>query len=485
MRYIIGIDQSTQGTKAVLFNGEGELVGRVDKKHRQIINEKGWISHDLEEIYQNVLWTVKEVIRRNRIKKEDVAGIGISNQRETTAAWQKDGVPIGMAVVWQCARAKEITEQMNGMGQSIRELTGLPLSPYFPAAKMAWLIKNLIQPQAYTEYCLGTMDAYLVYRLTGGAVFRTDMSNASRTQLFNLHTLQWDQNICRIFGIPVEMLPQVCDSNGDYGTTTLDGYFDIPVPICSVLGDSHAALYAQGCHTKGMVKATYGTGSSIMMNTGTEYVKSSYGLASSLAWRIDGQVQYVLEGNINYTGAVITWLLENIGLLDSVDEIENVVSRANRQDKTVLVPAFTGLSAPYWDAEAKAALYGMSTTTGRAEIVRAAVNSIAFQITDVLRAMETDCGITLQELRVDGGPARNRYLMQFQSDIANIQVKVPAIEEFSAMGVAFMAGIKLGLYKAEQLFSKSDFTIYKTNIGKKEREEAYENWKQALEKSRS
>ncbi len=521
MRYVIGIDQSTQGTKAVLVDEDGKLAGRTDKKHRQIVDQRGWVSHDLEEIYQNVLAAVREVIEQNGIAREAIAAIGISNQRETTAAWKKDGTPIGNAIVWQCARAKGIVERIRGtlampeirtgksLAQIIEEKTGLPLSPYFPAAKMAWLIENQI-PEAEgggrdqeakaeggdgtpkmrkaaggaCKFLLGTMDSWLLYRLTEGKAHKTDMSNASRTQLFNLENLQWDEELCGLFGVPVEALPQVCDSNEIFGFTTLEGYWKRPVPICGVMGDSHAALFAQGCHERGMVKATYGTGSSVMVNLGPRFIRSSHGLATSLAWGIDGTVDYVLEGNINYTGAVITWLQE-LGLITSPAEVEPAIAKANPQDTTVLVPAFTGLSAPYWDNEAKALLYGMSRTTGRAELIKAAVESIAFQVADVLKAMETDSGIPIRELRVDGGPTRNRYLMQFQSDIARVCVQVPEAEEFSALGAAYMAGMKAGLYEKERLFAKREGTVYSESMEKTERIRRYANWKQALEKSRN
>lgn len=512
MKYIIGIDQSTQGTKAILTDEEGKLVGRADRKHRQIVDEQGWVSHDLEEIYRNVTAVVKEVIENNSVDKKDIVAMGISNQRETTAAWKKDGTPLGTAVVWQCARAKDIVAELktkkngaeagrkengaqagrkeNGAESDIEALiaekTGLPLSPYFPAAKMAWLIRNQLPQYGLRkeDFCLGTMDAFLVYRLTEGAEFKTDLSNASRTQLFNLHTLRWDEELCRLFGVPVEALPKVCDSNENFGATTLEGYFDQPVPILSVMGDSHAALFAQGCHEKGMVKTTYGTGSSIMMNIGGQFLKSSHGLATSLAWGMDGQVSYVLEGNINYTGAVITWLMEDVGLINSIAELAPAIAKANPQDETVLVPAFTGLSAPHWDDYAKALLYGMSRTTGRAELIKAAVESIAFQIADVLKAMEEDSGIPIRELRVDGGPTRNQYLMQFQSDMAKVKVQVPKAEEFSALGVAYMAGIRAGIYEKQQLFAKNKTTVYTEHMTEEERKRKYGLWQQALELSR-
>lgn len=480
MSYIIGIDQSTQGTKALLIDEEGRIAGRADKKHAQLVNEKGWVSHDPEEIYENVLLAVQEVMTRKHVAREDIIAIGISNQRETTVIWDKAGNPIDNAVVWQCARAKEITDGMGQYADIVEEKTGLPLSPYFPAGKMAWLLRR----HDPGEYLLGTMDSWLVYKLTDGKVFQTDYSNASRTQLFNIHTLEWDQELCDIFGIPMEALPKVCDSNGCFGETTLGGCFPHPIPIYGVMGDSHAALFAQGCHREGMLKATYGTGSSIMMNIGEQYKKSNHGLATSLAWGIDGKVNYVLEGNINYTGAVITWLVEELKLIDSVSELEPLLQKANAEDGTILVPAFTGLSAPHWDTKAKALFYGMSRTTGQAEIAKAAVESIAFQIMDVVHAMEQDSGIPIKELNVDGGPTRNSYLMQFQSDMTGAAVRRPDMEEFSALGAAYMAGVKAGFYKMENLFAHREMKVYDSHMDEAVRRQKQENWSQAVALSR-
>ena len=322
MGYILGIDQSTQGTKAILTDENGRMVGRADRPHRQIINSQGWVSHDLEEIYQSVIASAKDVVERTGICKEDICAVGISNQRETTAIWNRQGRPLNLAVVWQCARAKEIAHQKQAYGEEIEKKTGLPLSPYFPAAKMAWLLQNTEDLPDTAEIRLGTIDSWLIYRLTNGEQWKTDYSNASRTQLFDLHTLQWSEEICRIFGIPMECLPTVCDSNSLFGMTDLDGFLQKKVPIYSAMGDSHAALFGQGCHSCGMIKTTYGTGSSIMMNTGENCIASRHGLATSLAWGIDGKVNYVLEGNINYTGAVITWLKDDLQLIQSPGETE-------------------------------------------------------------------------------------------------------------------------------------------------------------------
>lgn len=481
MKYIIGIDQSTQGTKAVLFDGDGRIVHRADVPHRQIVNEQGWVSHDPEEIYGNVIRAVKLAVEGAAVPREQLAAVGISNQRETTLLWDEDGRPLNHAVVWQCSRAGKIVERLSDSAACVYEKTGIPLSPYFPAAKMAWLMEQLAPgSRAGAGLHFGTMDSWLLYRLTREHVYRTDYSNASRTQLFNLRTLSWDPELCRLFGIPMEALPQVCDSDSCFGTTDFEGFLDREIPILAMLGDSHAALFGQGCHRSGMVKATYGTGSSVMMNIGDAFVQSKNGLATSLAWGLGGRAAYVLEGNINYTGAVITWLKEDLGLIASPKETEGLARQANPADTCVLVPAFTGLSAPYWKGEAKALLWGMTRTTGRAEIVRAALDSIAFQVADVLWAMEQDSACRLAELRTDGGPAGNGYLMQMQSDLADVRVSAAGQEELSAIGAAYLAGLTAGLYREETLFSRMEYRRYEPQMTKECREAKCAAWKKAV-----
>ena len=483
-RYILGIDQSTQGTKALLFDRQGALIARADLSHRQIIDNNGWVEHDPEEIYRNTIQTVKNVVEKAGIDKNLIAGAGISNQRETALAWKKDGRPVYNAVVWQCARGEEICSRITDSAGMIRERTGLKLSPYFSAAKIAWILENVEGARERAEkgnLCYGTMDSFLVYRLTGGRSFLTDYSNASRTQLFNIKTLAWDEEICRVFKIPAENLPRVSDSNGYYGETDFEGFLDKPFSIHGVLVDSHGALFGQGCLEEGMVKATYGTGSSVMMNVGKTPVFGSHGLVSSLAWGMDGQVNYVLEGNINYTGAVISWMQKDLQMVASAAETERLAREAAPEDRTYFVPAFTGLGAPYWDSSATGILCGITRTTGKAEMVRAGLDCIAYQITDILKAMEEDAGIPIRELRVDGGPTKNAYLMQFQSDMAGIPVQVPEAEELSGIGAAYAAGIGLGIYKKEELFAKMKRTSFEPQMEKSLVDKKYSGWKKAVE----
>lgn len=485
-KYIISIDQSTQGTKALLFDGEGHLLRRTDMAHRQIVNEKGWVSHDPEEIYRNTIRVVKDLVEESGIDRSLVQGIGISNQRETTLIWDKEtNEPIADAIVWQCSRAADICErpEIKAAAEKIREKTGLRLSPYFPAAKMTWLLENTEEGQELAtkhHLCFGTIDTWLVYRLTKGHDYKTDYSNASRTQLFNIFTLKWDEEICKLFGIQAEDLPEVCDSDSEFGQTDFEGFFEKPIPIHAVLGDSHGALFGQGCLGRGDIKATYGTGSSIMMNIGETPVLSTHGVVTSLAWGMNGKVNYVLEGNINYTGAVISWLKDDVRLIDSPGETETLCREAISDDELYFVPAFTGLGAPHWKSNAKASLTGITRTTGKAEIVRAGVECIAYQITDVVRAMEADAGARVNALRVDGGPTKNGYLMQFQSDILGADVLVPDAEELSGIGAAYAAGIAMGIYTMD-LFNNMKRKTYSKEMDENMREKKYKGWTKTIQ----
>ena len=483
--YIISIDQSTQGTKALLFDRDGMLLQRKDLPHKQIINEKGWVSHDPEEIYQNTVQVVKNLVEESGISKESVKGIGISNQRETSLIWEKkNGKALANAVVWQCARAAEICRRVEqtGAAEMICQKTGLALSPYFPASKLTWLKENVEGAKELAKkhaLCFGTIDTWLVYRMTHGMSYKTDYSNASRTQLFDIFEQKWDEEICQLFGLDAQDLAEVCDSDSCFGETDLEGFFESPVPIHSVLGDSHGALFGQGCLEKGMIKSTYGTGSSIMMNIGETPVLSTHGVVTSLAWGMQGKVSYVLEGNINYTGAVITWLKDDMELIQSPAETEALCRKAEADDSLYFVPAFTGLGAPYWNSEAKGALTGITRTTRKAEMVRAGVECIAYQIADVVNAMSQDANTEIQELRVDGGPTRNQYLMQFQSDILDRKVLVPDAEELSGIGAAYAAGRGLGLY-GDEVFTRLKRREYAPKMCEDTRVRKYNGWKDAV-----
>lgn len=484
-KYIISIDQSTQGTKALLFDETGSLIKRTDKSHEQIINEKGWVSHDPIEIYNNTIEVVRRLVEESGIDRSAVVGIGISNQRETTVAWNRlTGEPYGQAIVWQCARSAELCDRVaeKGIAEDVRMRTGMNLSPYFPASKIAWILENVEGAKEAAdkgEICHGTIDSWLVYKLTGGKVYKTDYSNASRTQLFNIVDLKWDEEVCAWFGIRPENMAEVVDSNSNFGETDFEGVFPKPIPIHGVLGDSHGSLFGQGCLQPGMTKSTFGTGSSIMMNIGEEPVFSTHGVVTSLAWSMSGKVNYVLEGNLNYTGATITWLKDDLKLINSPGETQKLAEEAMTDDSVYLVPAFSGLGAPYWDSYATAAIVGMTRTTGKAEVVRAGVECIAYQITDIVKAMSEDAGITVDELRVDGGPTKNGYLMQFQSDIVEAAVKVPDSEELSGIGPAYAAGLALGVW-GEEIFNKLNRVTYVPKMDKERRDKKYAGWKHAV-----
>lgn len=488
--YMLAIDQSTQGTKALLLDRKGQVMDRCDLPHRQMIDENGWVEHDLEEIWQNTRQVVRDLLDRTGIGEQEIAGLGISNQRETIAAWNREtGKPVYHGIVWQCSRGVEICEAVRRQGYEklVKARTGLDLSPYFSASKLSWILQNV--PEAETlakvgKLCCGTIDSWLLYCMTDGTVFQTDYSNASRTQLMNLKDLCWDSDLCEIFGIPMDCLPEIVDSDSLFGRTDLGGVLNERIPICCMMGDSHGALFGQGCHQPGMTKATYGTGSSVMMHVGDTPIFSDHGLVSSVAWGSGGKVSYVLEGNINYTGAVITWLKDKMELIKSAEETEELARKANPKDKTYIVPAFTGLGAPYWRSEATALITGMTRTTGKAELVKAALECIAYQIRDVVASMGQDLEAHTREqvafLRVDGGPTRNRFLMQFQSDILNLPLEVPRSEELSAIGVGYMGGIRLGFYDKDRVFAAWARECYAPQMEETLRNDKLYGWKQAI-----
>ncbi|MCR5289654.1 MAG: glycerol kinase GlpK [Treponema sp.] len=487
MPYILSIDQSTSCTKALLFDEKGNLCGRADKAHTQIINDKGWVEHNPEEIYANLLAAVQELLRQTGVSSIDIAGAAISNQRETTIVWDHaNGKPVYNAIVWQCGRAKDICDEIEksdaGKASLVKQRTGIHLSPFFSAPKMAWILRNVDAAQkVYKNNSLvcSTIDSWLIYKLTKERCIKTDYSNACRTLLFNIHTLRWDADLCHLFGLDVSMLPQVCDSDSLFGMTDFEGILDHAVPLYGVMGDSQGALFAQGCLSPGMVKATYGTGSSIMMNVGN-YPVVCEDLVTSIAWGLGGTVCYVLEGNINYSGATIQWLKNDVQLITSAKETCGLAKKAVDSPGLYLVPAFTGLGAPYWNADARAIICGMSRTTGKAELVRAAEESIVYQITDILYLMEKTIGAKIKTLRVDGGPTADDFLMQFQADMVNTSVRVAAVEELSGMGPAIAAGLRLGLYDTHTIFNKDPKVLYSPCMAEDERKRRYDGWQRAV-----
>ena len=438
MGLTLAIDQSTQGTKVLLVNPDGTIAYKTVKAHRQIVSESGWISHDLNEIAANLKVLIHASLAHTN--GQSITGVAISNQRETAAAWRKTtGQPLALAIVWQDNRAAALVQALStkSAATQVKEITGLALSPYFTAAKYAWLLKHEPAVQsaaAQGDLCFGTIDSWLIAQLTGGHHL-TEPSNACRTQLMNLATNDWDPAMCALFGIDVSWLPQIIDSNGQFGTTDLFGELATPIPIISVLGDSQAALFAENCLAPGQFKVTFGTGSSVMLSTGSQLITTPT-LNTSVAWRRNGQTTYALEGNVNYSGAIISWLKNNLHLIADPVETDAMATAANPADTTMLIPAFSGLAAPYNEPNLKAALIEMTALTGRNEVVRAGLNAIVAQITDITQLLTQFFPGIKPPIHVDGGMIANTYLMQRLADIVQLPVAVSPIQELSGVGAA-------------------------------------------------
>ncbi len=463
------------------------LIARTDISHKQNTSSKGWVGHDMAAVYANVLKTAKDVLDKAGIDPGQIGAVGLSNQRETAVCWhRKSGEPLYEAVVWQCGRARQLVERMERENFSgmVRERTGLYLSPYFSAAKFAWMIENVDSVKhalAEGDLCCGTVDSWLVFKLTGGSSFKTDYSNASRTMLVNLDTMDWDEQLISVFGLRRECLPEICHSDSNFGMTTFQGLFPKPVPIHGVLGDSSAALFANRCISPFTAKATYGTGSSVMMNAGLARPVPKEGIVASLAWGINGEIPYVLEGNINYTGAVIKWLLEDIELIQSLDEAKELAQKVPDTNGVYLIPAFSGMGAPYFIETARAALTGMNRITKKAHIVRAAEECIAYQIKDVVERINLSVPQAFKSLKTDGGPTRDSFLMQFQSDILRIPIEISKIEELSGAGAAYCAAIGSGFSDEGRIFSGYTTKKIEPLMDEKKAAELYSGWIHAVE----
>ncbi len=477
--YILAIDQSTQGTKVLLITKQGKIFWKTALPHKQIINDQGWVSHDLDEIKTNLNKLFHEAIKQ--VDPTQITSLAITNQRESAAAWsRKTGEPLCHTIVWQDNRAKDLIKKISipEIKNLVKNKTGLALSPYFTGAKWGWMLLNeakVIQAFHNNDLALGTMDAWLIYQLTDNQNFKTEPSNACRTQLMNIKTVQWDKELCEIFGIDKNSLPEIVDSNSDFGKTDLFGVLDHKIPIKSILGDSQAALFAHGCFKPGDFKVTFGTGSSVMLNIGEELPKNiNNNLNTSIAWQINGKVDYVLEGNINYAGACVTWLKDNLHLIKDPAETEELALTANPEDHTVLIPAFAGLGAPYWLSEMQAAFVGMNATTGKKELVRATLNSLVYQINDIISEFLKLSSHINQEIHTDGGMIHNKYLMQYLSNITQRQVDIADISELSAMGSALNA-------MAEQGISTSTKN-YKPRMSAKTARLSINNWHKWIKK---
>jgi len=451
--FIIAIDQSTSATKAILFDAGYNIVYKANVPHRQFYPRPGWVEHDAEEIYQNTLLAVNEVIDK---ANPDNFSIAITNQRETIVVWNREtGRPVCNAVVWQCQRGADICNNLINKGYTdlVKTKTGLIINPYFSASGVKWILDNIEGAAKLAEQgklCAGTIDSWLLWKLTKGAIHTTDYTNASRTMLFNIHTLDWDDDMLALFNIPRNMMPSLKSCDSIFGETDLEGIVTQPVTIAGMLGDSHGALAGQMCFDAGTGKCTYGTGSSVMVNIGETPLQAPDGLVTSVGFAASGKVFYAYEGNIHCTGATVKWLKDNLHIIDNQTETDSIAKSLVNNEGVYLVPAFAGLGAPWWNNRAKAIICGMTLGTGKAHIVRAALEAIAYQVKDLADLMAQHSGIELKELRVDGGPTANDFLMQFQSDMLAADVRRSDIEEASALGAAFMNALARGVYASPE-----------------------------------
>jgi glycerol kinase len=465
-KLIMSLDQGTTSSRAVLFNHKGAPIEIAQQDFTQIFPQPGWVEHNPIEIWESQISTAKEVLKAAEDSNLEVIAIGITNQRETTLVWDKTtGEPIYNAIVWQDRRTASFCDELraNGKTEAIKEKTGLILDAYFSATKLKWILDNVEGARAKAnnnELCFGTVDTWLVWKLTKGEKFITDVSNASRTMLFNIHSLDWDQELLDIFNIPRSILPEVKESSQIYGETS-EGLFNKRIPISGIAGDQQAALFGQLCTEKGMVKNTYGTGCFLLMNTGKEPVYSKNNLLTTVAWKINGEVNYALEGSVFVGGAAVQWLRDGLKIIDSAAEIETLASSVEDNGGVYFVPALTGLGAPYWDSYARGAIIGLTRGTTQAHIARAALEGIAYQVYDIVSAMEADANAKGTELRVDGGATGNNLLLQFQTDIFGFPVVRPNVQEITALGAAYLAGLAVGFWEnIEEL--KTQWSIDKT-----------------------
>lgn len=486
-KYILAFDQGTTSSRTIVFNAQGQIVASAQQEFTQIFPQPGWVEHNADEILKTQLQTAHAAIINANITAADIAAIGITNQRETTVVWNKEtGQAIYNAIVWQDKRTAPFCQELKsrGLESYIRQNTGLVVDSYFSATKLHWILNNV--PNAKTlaaegKLLFGTVDTWLIWNLTGGAIHATDYSNASRTMLYNINTLQWDEKLLAEMEIPTSVLPTVKASSGDYGTTVPTLFGGVAIPITGVAGDQQAALFGQTCYAQGEAKNTYGTGCFMLMNTGNTPVQSQNGLLTTIAWGLNGTVTYALEGSVFVAGAAIQWLRDGLKILDAAPDSEYFALKVPDTGGVYVVTAFAGLGAPYWNMEARGAILGLTRGTTKAHIIRATLESLAYQTRDVLEAMEKDAGISLSNLGVDGGASANNVLMQFQADMLGVEVKRPVVIETTALGAAYLAGLAVGLYSMTDI--KANHTIANTFAPQMEaakREELYAGWQQAV-----
>lgn len=485
--YILSLDQGTTSSRAIIFDKKGSIVATAQKEFTQLFPQPGWVEHDANEIWSTQLGVATEAVLKAGLTIVDIAAIGITNQRETTVVWDRNThQPICNAIVWQDRRTASYCDQLKkeGQAETIQQKTGLVTDAYFSGTKVKWILENVEGAREKAEkgeLCFGTIDSWLLWKLTNGKVHATDISNASRTLLYNIHKLQWDEDLLKLFGIPHSMLPEVRSSSEIYGYTE-NILTATPVPVSGIAGDQQSALFGQMCTQPGMVKNTYGTGCFMLMNTGNKAVASKNNLLTTIAWKINGEVQYALEGSVFIGGAVVQWLRDGLKIIQTSGDVEALAIKAKDNGGVYFVPAFTGLGAPYWNQHARGIIVGITRGSTDAQIARAAVESIAFQSMDLLQAMEADAGLPIKEVRVDGGATVNNQLMQFQSDILNTQVIRPQITETTALGAAYLAGLAVGFWKnidELQKYWQKD-KAFTPIMNEENRKELQKNWKKAV-----
>ena len=488
-QYLIALDQGTTSSRAIVFDKKQNILGVAQKEFTQYYPQPGWVEHNATEIYSSIVSVMAEVMAKCGLTAEDIAGIGITNQRETTIVWDRDtGTPVCNAIVWQCRRTAEYCEEIKRDAQLteyIRRSTGLLVDAYFSGTKIKWILDNVPDARKKAEQgrlLFGTVDTWLVWKLTGGKVHVTDYTNASRTMLFNIETLRWDERICKALDIPMSMLPAVRGSSEEYGKAQV---MTGEIPICGMAGDQQASLFGQSCFEKGQAKNTYGTGCFLLMNTGTERVESRNGLVTTVAAFAGGSAQYALEGSVFAGGAVIQWIRDELGLIRSAADSEYFARKVPDTGGVYLVPAFTGLGAPYWDMYARGTLIGLTRGTSREHIIRAALESIAFQSADLMAAMEKDTGVSLSELRTDGGASRNGFLMQFQADVLDKKVCRSAVGETTALGAAYLAGLAAGVWRdtdeLKDIWSADH--VFVPELDEQHRARILRDWHRAVERA--
>ena len=485
--YIMALDAGTTSNRCILFNRQGDICAMAQKEFTQYFPQPGWVEHNAQEIWSTMLGTAVEAMSQLDAKAENIAAIGITNQRETTVVWdRKTGEPVGRAIVWQCRRTADYCDALKarGLTETIREKTGLVVDAYFSATKLHWILENVPGARERAEageLLFGTVETWLIWKLTGGKVHVTDYSNASRTMLFNIHTLTWDEDILRELQIPASMLPQVMPSSGIYGETD-PSLFGGAIPIAGAAGDQQAALFGQTCFSAGEAKNTYGTGCFLLMNTGDTPVISKNGLVTTIAWGLDGQVTYALEGSVFSAGSAVQWLRDEMRLIDSAADSAYMAAKVIDTNGCYIVPAFTGLGAPYWDPYARGTIVGLTRGVNKYHIVRATLESIAYQTADILRAMNADSGITLSALNADGGASANDLLMQMQADTIGAPVQRPRCVESTAMGAAYLAGLAVGYWTglADVLRNRAIDRVFYPSIGQAERDKRLKGWEKAV-----